>query len=475
MNGPRLIAYIRVSKVGERAGDAFQAPGQQRDAIGHAAALAGGTIIEEIVDLNESGGTMNRPGLKRAMKMLREGAADGIVVARLDRFGRTLEVPIVIEQMEADGHRFISASDSFDTSTPMGRFALGLMALVARLERERHIETWAVSTRNAIERGVAIRIPYGYERGQGGRLAPVEPAASVVRDIFRQRAAGVGIADIAHKLNADRIPPANSAVWTRQSVRALLRIRTYLGEAKYADNLNTTAHEPIISAELFAAAQTERTLPNRPLGASLLTGIIRCAGCGYMMGASSAQGVRRYGCGRHHGGGRCPSPTTVSAHLVHDYVTALFLERYGSAGAHGGGQGREVAAAEAAVDRARGEFEWWRDDPEVRSQIGTADYLAGLTSRRSALDDAQAAHARAVRASGASGLQIDAAAWEDLTVPEQRSLIAAGVDAVLLSRPRSTHSPVSSRCDVLFVGDQPRLEVSRQGRPGVLRTVSRDP
>jgi len=63
-----LVAYIRVSKVGDREGDSFQSPREQRRAIEAIAALTpGARIIGEFEDLDESGGTMDRPGVQRAI------------------------------------------------------------------------------------------------------------------------------------------------------------------------------------------------------------------------------------------------------------------------------------------------------------------------------------------------------------------------------------------------------------------------
>src|SRR4051794_24734051 len=109
-----LIAYIRVSKVAGRDGDSFQSPDQQRDAIAHAVALMpGARIAEEIIDLDESGGTMNRPGLGRALAALDAGRADGIAVAKLDRFARNASAIELIERMERAGKVFVSAADRF--------------------------------------------------------------------------------------------------------------------------------------------------------------------------------------------------------------------------------------------------------------------------------------------------------------------------------------------------------------------------
>ena len=85
----RLVAYVRVSRVGGREGPSFISPEVQRAQIeGWAAGRA--EIIAWHTDLDVSGGTMERPGLDAAMRAVRSGAAEGIVVAKIDRFARSL-------------------------------------------------------------------------------------------------------------------------------------------------------------------------------------------------------------------------------------------------------------------------------------------------------------------------------------------------------------------------------------------------
>ena len=114
--------------------------------------------------------------------MIEAGQADGIAVAKLDRWARNARGISMIEQLEADGRTFISAADGFDTSQSTGRFALGMMVLVAQLIRDQHIETWEGITRNAVDRGVHTKIPYGYTRsnGRGSSLIPHPVEAPVV-------------------------------------------------------------------------------------------------------------------------------------------------------------------------------------------------------------------------------------------------------------------------------------------------------
>ena len=327
-----LVAYVRVSQVGERGGESFQSPKQQRDAINAIVSLTpGAKVIEWIEELNVSGGSMDRVGADRAIAIVDSGQADGIVCAYLDRWARTVEALEMIERWAKQGKAFISARERFDATTSQGKFALGMMLLVAKYYRDLMSERWDESSRGAIERGVHVTVPYGYRRGdsengrahrKGGKhgapLVVVPDEAKVVRRIFAERLTGIGIADIAHGLNADGVPSPRGGRWTRQTVRAIVRVRAYVGDAKRGDYVREGAHEALVSREDWDAVQSERTRSwKRGQSDSLLIGLVRCAGCGYVMGAGSSQhGGRRVNCNRHHAEMRCPSPTTAPAEAL---------------------------------------------------------------------------------------------------------------------------------------------------------------
>ena len=462
-----LVAYIRVSRVGEREGESFQSPDEQRRAIESIAELTpGARVVEEFSDLDESGGSMDRPGVQQAIVMVESGRADGIVCANLDRWARNMEALEMIERWTREGKTFISASDRFDANTPAGRFALGMMLLVAKYYRDRITEGWETSVRNAVERGVHVTVPYGYRRGEGngrphrkggsrGTPLVIEPEqAAVVRRIFLARARGDGISVIAHALNADAVLSPRGGRWTRQAVRALLRVRAYMGEASRGSYVQADAHEAIVSRSEWEAGQTERA-PAPARGDSLLSGLVRCAGCGYVMGAgSNGRGMRRYNCNRQHGELRCPSPTTAPAAGVEGLVVDAFLSRYASVSVQAASSADPVvSSAELVLGRAGSEYERWRDDVEMRAALGDDDYRAGLIARKHAVIDAERALEDAVRAARSSALSVSGDAWAMLDTSERRELLRAGVDAVVLRRASSTSTPLLDRVDLLWPGE----------------------
>lgn len=120
-----LIGYVRVST-----------NDQNTDLQRNALISAG---CEQIFEDKISGKSTDRPGLKKAMRLLQDG--DSLVVWKLDRLGRSVRHLIgLIEELKGKGVHFRSLTDSIDTGTAMGRFFFHVMSALAEMERELIIE-----------------------------------------------------------------------------------------------------------------------------------------------------------------------------------------------------------------------------------------------------------------------------------------------------------------------------------------------
>jgi site-specific DNA recombinase len=133
----------------------------------------------------------------------------------------------------SSGARLVSVEDGFDGSTPMGRFAIGILTMIAELELERIKESWATAITRAVDRGIHIssRPPTGYVRDKDKRLVRVEPAASAVKEVFRRRALGASWAELATYFEEQGVEtPLGNANWSKVGVSGLIKNPAYLGQ-----------------------------------------------------------------------------------------------------------------------------------------------------------------------------------------------------------------------------------------------------
>ena len=94
---------------------------------------------KKVFDDKISGSRAERPGLAKALEMLREG--DTLAVWKLDRLGRSVKNLVdLVGELHKQGVQFKSLTDAIDTGTPSGRFFFHVMASLAEMERELTVE-----------------------------------------------------------------------------------------------------------------------------------------------------------------------------------------------------------------------------------------------------------------------------------------------------------------------------------------------
>jgi DNA invertase Pin-like site-specific DNA recombinase len=474
--------YIRVSRVGDRSGESYISPATQEKAIRDWTQRRGERLELNPPEENVSGGTMDRPILNAIMDRIRSGESRGIVVYRLDRFARTLIGGYTaLSELVEHGGEFASASEpQFDFTMPQGRLFLQLSLGMAEYFRELNKENWEAAARSAIERGVHVA-PYGafgYDRGPDGRFTP-NGDAPFVQEAFRMRGEQKRTwAAIAEWLQ--EVAPQPDRTWTAQAVQRLCARRIYLGEVFWSAKqnngrrtpaINPDAHPALVSAELWEAAQMDPTnafggpgkaKPGTPL--PLLRGVIRCAGCRYLMSqgwaGSGGKTLRVYRCRGKHAAGRCPRPSAVIAAAVEEYAESAIcaeLERLRPE-FRGTSVDEEMATALGALQDAQENLDAFRENTEAIRLLGDdwstwlAQYVDAVSQAEQRID---ALGARA--AVGAHGLTAEA--LRALPREEKQQVVRAFVDVVFL-RPaqggRGRHaSPVNDRALILWKGDGP--------------------
>jgi DNA invertase Pin-like site-specific DNA recombinase len=455
----RLDGYIRVSAVGEHDDDCLQSPAQQRERIERWAATHAVEIAGWQVDLDQTGGRMRRPGLDLVLERIRRRATGGVVVAWLDRFSRSSvrEALETVGEIRSHGGRVVALDVAeLDPEDLFGEYLLTAMLAMSRLELRRIAERWDLCRRDAVRRGAHMGpAPYGYRKDEQGRLR-VEPdeAAAVVK-LFEGRALGLRPRQLA--LYMDEVAPRSSGrPWVANTLRNMLDHRTYLGTVAHGRHVQEGAHEPIISAELWARARLQPAARATPRGRYMLTGLVRCAGCGHRMGGS--RGGRRHGlhfqCTGRHASGHCPAPANIGLRRLDVEVTRqLFIHLLQIERKHF--QAVDVARAELArtteaVERSLGRA------PRDAAELGT--HQARLLELEQRL---RAAETRLAGLEATVGQTPDPDRlerwWPGLPVLERRRLVRVWIDAVLVRAPPVPwqRQSAADRIRVLYRGEAP--------------------
>lgn len=447
----RLVGYIRVSRVAGREGESFISPAVQRERVEQLARAGGHTIIAWETDLDESGARIERPGFQAALRRVEAREADGVAVAKLDRFARSVtSAGRALERLEAAGGTLVVGDLGMDTSTAAGKLMRNVLMALAEFELDRIRDNWGVARDRAIGRGVHISrvAPVGYKKRDDSRLEPDPVAAPLVRELFLRRASGESWRNLCAWLDVVLPRPGP---WGIGSLQGVVRNRVYLGEARAGDVLNVSAHEPIVGRGEWEAAQRRHARHPRSGHEALLAGLIYCESCSRLMTPSSdgRRGYRRYDCQNRV----CELSSAISERRVDAFVEAAFLDVVKRAPRlRAVSPTVEAEEALAAIERADEELAAYRDANLV-TVIGEAAFVAGLRKRAETVEAAQAAYAAAERARPLETLSLSLVdEWERLTVREQRSILAAAIDGVFVRRARlrGQGTPVSERVRIVW-------------------------
>ena len=213
-----------------------------------------------------SGGTLARPGLDRLLEDIGAGRIDIVVVYKVDRLTRSLlDFAKLVEALDKAGTSFVSITQSFNTTTSMGRLTLNMLLSFAQFEREVTAERIRDKIAQSKARGMWMGgcPPIGYQP-DGRSLAIVEPQAELVRDIF-DRYLRLGNMRMLHRelLSGGIVKPNRTTAggrafggtaFNRSELYNILGNRIYVGDIVHRDKVWPGLHQPIIDRETFDRA-----------------------------------------------------------------------------------------------------------------------------------------------------------------------------------------------------------------------------
>ena len=210
-------------------------------------------IREPYDDGGVSGGTLDRPALKRLLADVEAGLIDVIVVYKIDRLSRSLmDFARLVEIFERNQVTFVSVTQSFNTTTSMGRLTLNILLSFAQFEREVIGERIRDKVAASRKRGMWMGgyVPLGYDV-HDRKLVVNENEAATVRMIF-QRFALIGSATmLAKALAAEGVLNKRGKVVDKGFLYKLINNRVYLGEAVHKGTAYPGEHAAIIDQALW--------------------------------------------------------------------------------------------------------------------------------------------------------------------------------------------------------------------------------
>ena len=336
--------YERLSKDDEAEGESNSIV-HQKEILEAYARRNGFTNIRHFVDDGVSGTLFRRPGLDALLEEVRAGRVATVIIKDQSRIGRdVLEVGLLKRTFDEFDVRLIAANDNLDTAN-----GFDIMSIFRDVFNEWYVADTSKKIR-AVKRASALagssrtgRPPFGYLRDpeDSQKYMVDEPAAEIVRELFRRIIGGDGVSKIASDLNRRGVDtskmrynklhglplPDEPHQWSGQQVQQVIQNETYLGHKvlqrlttlSYKDRTRITRprdewcilkdhHEAIVSDEVFETVQKLRSVRRRfsytgDLG--VLNGLIYCKDCGdrlriyHDVGQNySAYHCRRYAMGK---------------------------------------------------------------------------------------------------------------------------------------------------------------------------------
>jgi site-specific DNA recombinase len=307
-------------------------------------------VDERFDDGGFSGGTIERPALKRLLTLIQAGEIDCVVVYKIDRLSRSLlDFVRLLELFELHHCAFVGVTQQINTTTSAGRLMLNVLMSFAQFEREIGSERTREKIHAARKKGryTGGTPPLGYDLDRLNHRLVVNPQeAEMVRELYTLY--------ITHNSLLEVVKAVNARGWTRKSwltaretrrggrefdkvyLQRLLTNPLYLGQITLHDEIYPGLHEPIVDVVIFD--QVQRMLDANRNGAgplarnrhgAILKGLLRCGRCGSAMAHSYTKKdgklYRYYRCSRAEKQSRsaCQTPPVSAGEIESQMIAEI--------------------------------------------------------------------------------------------------------------------------------------------------------
>ena len=252
----RVGLYVRVSSL-EQAEEGYSI-GEQTERLKKYCEAMGWSVFKIYVDPGYSGGNMDRPGLKEMNRDIENGLLDKVVVYKLDRLSRSqFDTLYLIEKVFlANNTDFVSMTENFNTSSPLGRAMIGFLAVFAQLEKDKINERTMMGKEARAKEGKwhgGSTQPVGYDYNPMDELLHINEYEKMIllelSDLFLQgtplRAIETLFIEKGYKTKHGYLDP--------KTMRRVLSSKLYIGYIKHKEVWYPGLHDPIFTEERYEA------------------------------------------------------------------------------------------------------------------------------------------------------------------------------------------------------------------------------
>lgn len=351
--GDRVLIYVRVSRLGDRADSLISDEIQEAEC--RRWALSEGLVVvgHPITDIDKSGREMTKRQIASSIERVRNGEAEGIVVWKFSRWGRNvLDALQSLKELREAGGFIGSASEPLDAiDTPVGKFSLSLLLSMAEMQSGEMGKVW----QNIHDYRRKLGLPhsggprFGYVKKEDAArddlpesIYTVDPVTGPwLKKAYEEVVAGKTITKMVFDLNEHGVLTTAGGRWTSRTLTKVLDsgfgaglIIDRRGVDPNTDNPNIVsygdgAQKAVIAPEVWDAYKKKRArkvAPREAAPVTRLSGLLYCGVCHRKLrifwSSSRGRRFRGFECGRDkHNNGvgvLCDSPVTIRQSIAED-------------------------------------------------------------------------------------------------------------------------------------------------------------
>jgi len=245
-------------------------------------------IFKSYSDPGYTGANLDRPAFNEMIRDIQAGKVNVVIAYKIDRLTRSpKDFYQIIEVFDKYNVSFISVTERFDTSTPSGRLLRNIMLTFAQFERELISERIRDKLLERAKKGYwnIGSTPFGYKR-EDKKLVINHDEAKVVKYIFEEFINTGSVYEVYKSLKGKGWNNRKGLPITVEEISKLVRRVVYVGKIEYKGNIYQGIHQPIVSNDIFSAAQSiERKKVKRKIVQNnhFFPGMVKCKECGSTM------------------------------------------------------------------------------------------------------------------------------------------------------------------------------------------------